>query len=396
MKLEPKSEIKVKGSGSSLASTFTDVRGEDAPYQEFKLMSCDRHGWRYDVMKFDSRKPVDISTWARPVKLNRKELRRDPVAGDGVGGVGSQVPMKPMLGADGKPVIGADGRIVMVDAEGRPIHNANGDATPQKGKDGKDKDKEKRKRKFQKKTRQVFLVPEHIRQMRREERHPWVVEDGTGSEVWVGRMEEAAKSETHALFMPAADQVFKFVPAHRWYKFQKRRETHQIAPSLEEAEKMMAKMEKNRELDRWSMRSRSNAANGISAPIAGGATTGASLVYDIGGRSLGPGGRRLKTVDSGMRGLFEEDDEEGVDNRRRRERDRGGEGDFDEVEYEEEFADDEEKMDVEDTRDEEAKEIEVRSILSLLSFNKSTLFFLLYRNVSSANIALQIRLERVI
>lgn len=71
--------------------------------------------------------------------------------------VASHVTMKPMLGADGKPVIGADGRIVMVDAEERSIHNeAN-------RKDVKDKDKGKRKRKFQKKTRQVFLVPEHIR-----------------------------------------------------------------------------------------------------------------------------------------------------------------------------------------------------------------------------------------
>ena len=111
-------------------------------------------------------------------------------------------------------------------------------------------------------------------------------------------------------------------------------------------------------MDRWLMRSRNN-TNGVAAPIAGGATTGASLVYDFGGRSLGPGGRRLKTVDAGMRGLFEEDDEEGVDTRRRREREMGGEGDMDEMEYEEEFADDEEKMDLEDTRDEEAKEIEV-------------------------------------
>ena len=146
--------------------------------------------------------------------------------------------MKPMLGPDGKPVIGADGRIVMVDAEGRPIHNTN-DTAMQKAKDNKDKDKdkEKRKRKFQKKTKQVFLIPEHIRQLRREERYPWVIEDGAGSEVWVGRMEEAAKSETHALFMPAADNIFKFVPAHRWYKFQKKPSHH--VPNLEEAESLV-------------------------------------------------------------------------------------------------------------------------------------------------------------
>ena len=50
--------------------------------------------------------------------------------------------------------------------------------------------------------------------------------------------EEASKSETHALFMPAADNVFKFVPANRWYKFQKR--TTRGASSLEEAEKLVS------------------------------------------------------------------------------------------------------------------------------------------------------------
>lgn len=37
-------------------------------------------------------------------------------------------------GPDGKPVIGVDGRIVMVDAEGRPIHTAEGSLN---GMDGK-------------------------------------------------------------------------------------------------------------------------------------------------------------------------------------------------------------------------------------------------------------------
>lgn len=81
------------------------------------------------------------------------------------------------------------------------------------------------------------------------------------------------------------------------------------------------------------------------------------------GQSLGPGGRRLRTVDAGMRGLFDEDDEEaldGEDRRRKREKEYGGEGDMDEMEYEEDFADDEEKMEPEGMEDEEAKELEVR------------------------------------
>jgi hypothetical protein len=175
-------------------------------------------------MKFDSRKTIDISTWEEPIKLNRKELRREEP------GSSSQVPAGHMLGPDGKPVIGADGNIVMVDADGRPIAKDGGEVQ------SKDKDKGKAggRKKFQKKTRQVFLVPEAIRQLRREERYPWVMEDAKQNEMWVGKLEEVARAETHALFMPAAQEFFKFVPANRWYKFQKKPK-HRVL-GLEEAE----------------------------------------------------------------------------------------------------------------------------------------------------------------
>lgn len=86
-----------------------------------------------------------------------------------------------------------------------------------------------------------------------------------------------------------------------------------------------------------------------------------SLVHNS-GQSLGPGGRKLKAVDSGMDHLFE-DDEDGADGaRRRRNRELGEEGDLDEQVYENDFADDEEHMEVDDN-DEEAKELEVRFFL---------------------------------
>ena len=62
-------------------------------------------------------------------------------------------------------------------------------------------------------------------------------------------------------------------------------------------------------------------------------------------------------MDSGSAGLF--DDDEDGDVKRRREKEYGAEGDLDEQVYEEDFADDEEHMDVEENKDEEAKEIEV-------------------------------------
>lgn len=80
-----------------------------------------------------------------------------------------------------------------------------------------------------------------------------------------------------------------------------------------------------------------------------------SLVHDA-GQSLGPGGRKLRAVDDGMN-LFGEDDED-LAAQKRKAREYGKEGDMDEAVYEEDFADDEEKMDV-DNEDEEAKELEV-------------------------------------
>jgi transcription initiation factor TFIIF subunit alpha len=184
-----------------------ELKLPDTPFQEFKVMSSALNGWKYDVMKFDSRKPVDLTAWRAPIKLNRKEMRRDDASG-------TQVAVGPML-LDGKPVVGPDGKFVMVDAEGKPIQAADpkgkGPAAAANG-----------KKKFQKKTRQVYVVPEEVRHLRREERYPWVMEDSTGAEMWLGQLEDISKSGTHAFFMPAANDIFKFVPAHRWYKFQKK------------------------------------------------------------------------------------------------------------------------------------------------------------------------------
>jgi transcription initiation factor TFIIF subunit alpha len=202
----------------------------EGSYTDYTLVSSALNGWKYDVMKFDSRKPVDILRWAAPVKLNRKDIRRPDAS---VNGPELPKAVGPMLGPDGKPVIGADGRIVMVDAEGKPIH---GDGTQGSS---KSKNGTGSKRRFHKKTKQVFKVPEATRQLRKEERYPWVMEDATGTEMWVGKMEDVVKAETQAFFMPASNNTFKFVPAHRWYKFQKRPNYH--IPNLEEAEALVCR-----------------------------------------------------------------------------------------------------------------------------------------------------------
>ncbi|KAI6047182.1 hypothetical protein EDC04DRAFT_2556516 [Pisolithus marmoratus] len=321
----------------------------EGEYSEYKLMSSALNGWKYDVMRFDSRKMIDISTWEAPIKLNRKELRRQET-------VEEQIPVRPMLGPDGKPVVGTGGRIVMVDADGRPISNSTGEE-PVKERDLKGKGTANGKKKAQRKTRQVFKVPEDVRQLRREERYPWVMEDGRRNEVWVGQLEEVSKAENYALLMPAQQDIFKFVPAHRWYKFHKKPKHH--IPDLQEAESLMARLQKNKDPERWLLHRRlgqrpSAATSAMFKADPDAVVGGAPLVYNA-TQSRGPGGRSLMSVNRGSRGL--EEDEEGSGRRVKKEDD--AEGHLDEQLFDDDVADDDEH-EAQDMDEEEAKELEER------------------------------------
>ncbi|KAI1782210.1 hypothetical protein LXA43DRAFT_1148902 [Ganoderma leucocontextum] len=213
------------------ADDNTTPQPPERPFTEYRLMSSKLNGWMYDVMMFESRKRVEINDWAMPVKLNRKDQHRiDPAAQPS-----QQQAVMPMVGSDGK--------------QGQEVEW------------------------FQKKTRQVFLVPEATRQLRRDEKFPWVIEDGGQKEVQV------------------AD--FQKKPSHH-------------IPNWEEAETLMTKLQKRKDATHWTLRQKTEQA----------AASSSSLVHSA-GQSRGHGGRKLRTVDSGTYGLFGDDDEEGVDSKRR-------------------------------------------------------------------------------
>ena len=126
----------------------------------------------------------------------------------------------------------------------------------------------------------------------------------------------------------------------------------------------MSQIEKNKDPERWLLRRRNGqgpseaTAAMFKSERAGSAAPGSS------GQSYGPGGRRLRTVDNGMSLFGDDDDEEGVDRKRRMKRELGAEGDLDELDFEEDVQDDDEKIEP-DGEDEEAKELEVRASGSL-------------------------------
>ena len=131
----------------------------------------------------------------------------------------------------------------------------------------------------------------------------------------------------------------------------------------------MEQQKKNRDPEFWLMRRRNGQAPSAAtsaifkAEAEGRVLTGGSgSLVQSSGQSLGPGGRRLKAVDKDTNGLFE-DDEDGEPRRRKKEDD--GEGDMDEMLFDEEFADDDEGEAV-DNEDEEAKELEVTDFMSYI------------------------------
>jgi transcription initiation factor TFIIF subunit alpha len=124
----------------------------------------------------------------------------------------------------------------------------------------------------------------------------------------------------------------------------------------------MEQQKKNRDPEFWLMRRRNGQAPSAAtsaifkAEAEGRVLTGGSgSLVQSAGQSLGPGGRRLKAVDKDSSDLFGEN--ENGESRRRKKED-SGEGDMDEMLFDEEFADDDEGEGV-DNEDEEAKELEV-------------------------------------
>lgn len=170
---------------------------------------------------------------------------------------------------------------------------------------------------FKRKTRQINLMDDDKRKLRYEEYYPWVMEDYEGKNVYVGNYEAGASEQTHVLFAFDKDG-FKMIPAEKVYRFNPRNKYATL--TLEEAE---AKMEKKSSVPRWLMRHMEDQSGleGDKDYRYRNATPGSSGQINIsrgGNRSRG-----LRTV-AGASNCNDRDQ------------------DHDDLDYDEEFADDEE------------------------------------------------------
>lgn len=256
---------------------------------------------RHHILKFHTKQDVDIlKSFHQPVRMHRKDpqniqfqLTRQQMdqrkreaaerlenGEDGANGVNSIDPDNPDAPADMSQVAPDGGA------------------------------RRQRRNLFKRKTKQVRVMDEKKRQLRYEEYYPWVVEDYTGDNVYVGSYEAGSSESTHVLFV-FDKNCFKMVPAEKVYKFTPRNKYATL--TLEEAE---ARMEKNLSAPRWLMKHMDEGDGSDVRFRRNGASTPGASGPPLAGR---PG--RMKTV----QGSANDKD-----------------SDHDELDFDEEFADDEE------------------------------------------------------
>ncbi|CAK9441007.1 uncharacterized protein LODBEIA_P48760 [Lodderomyces beijingensis] len=202
------------------------------------------------------------------------------------------------------------------------------------------KARKNKKNMFKKKTKQINLMDEGKRKLRYEEHYPWVIEDYTGKNVYVGNYEAGSTELQNVLFVFDKDG-FKMIPAEKVYRFTPRNKYATL--TLEEAE---AKMERNSSVPRWLMKHMENDSLTEGSPDQRFRNNGSSSNGRAGGGYGGGGGGGRGGVGGGYGG--------GAGGGRGRMRsvlggDSGAsasandrDSDHDDLDFEEEFADDEE------------------------------------------------------
>ncbi|KAG5418959.1 TFG1 [Candida metapsilosis] len=323
-----KKEVTVKNENgnSSPAKNGSPSPAKSEEWQTIPLKSCgpeEIEDIRVHLMKFGTKQDVDIvKDFEKPVRLHRKDPRNmqfhltrqeldqrrkekeeaekerlEREAEDGVEGSSSAQGANPDSMQDSRYNKGsADMSQVAPDGGAR----------------------KNKKKLFKRKTKQINLMDEAKRKLRYEEHYPWVIEDYTGKNVYVGNYEAGSTEQQHVLFVFDKDG-FKMIPAEKVYRFTPRNRYATL--TLEEAE---AKMEKNSSVPRWLMKHMENDSIAEGSPDQRFKNNSPSA----NGRVISNGGaqnRRMRTVMGGDARSVEERD-----------------SDHDDLDFEEEFADDEE------------------------------------------------------
>ncbi|KAI8461177.1 hypothetical protein BY996DRAFT_8432330 [Phakopsora pachyrhizi] len=252
---------------------------------------------------------------------------------------------------------------------------------------------------FKKKTKQVFIASDQLaRMLKREEYQSWLLEDSlTGGEKWIGRFDgstirASSAATTGSSKVPTYEasnymvfcldkngENFTILPCHWFNKFTHCPNYDTLGP--EEAEAAYEKMQKpttKEDVGRWFMQRRgaaagSNSMNPINQLTGNSSSIGISTSDFKRKQSLKPSifdEPQVKAVSvfGGRKGKFTADEDEDVKPKL------GQDGDFDKVDYDEEFANDEEgggNLNDEAMEEDELRELEERMKREMLAAGRA-------------------------
>ncbi|KAF8427790.1 hypothetical protein EV426DRAFT_682948 [Tirmania nivea] len=216
---------------------------EDAStWTTFKLKTTKRElmkGLRYHVMRLQHKNRVDITEpdqFTLPIRLHRRDPRAPPQgAKEEQAALAAEEEGKKLDPEEQKKLEEAQAAKEAEQAATLAAIAPYGGAQRQK------------KNAFKKKTQQVYQTDEAAKKLRYEEYFPWHIEDFDNKNTWVGNLEGALSDGCQAIFVMDGN-CFRMIPVEKWYKFTQRSNFKTL--SIEEAEAVMKKKSKT---PRWLM-----------------------------------------------------------------------------------------------------------------------------------------------
>ncbi|KAK6532228.1 hypothetical protein TWF281_006422 [Arthrobotrys megalospora] len=222
-----------------------DPEPDDDPstYTQYKLVTTKKallRNMRFHCMRLYSKNDVNImdpEEFIRPIKLHRRDPR-GPLQGAKVEPGSNGASLDPDE-KDIDPEEKAKREAEKAEKERQHAENLariapHGGAVKQK------------KNMFKKKTQQVFQRDEEERRLKYEEYFPWFIEDYENKNTWIGNLEGGLSGTSVMLVMD--DGMFKMIPVEKFYRFQPRNNFKTL--SADQAEAAMKQKEK---LNKWFM-----------------------------------------------------------------------------------------------------------------------------------------------
>lgn len=215
---------------------------DTSTWTTFELKTTKRElmkGLRYHVMRLQHKNRVDITEpdqFTLPIRLHRRDPRAPPQgAKEEQAALAAEEEGKKLDPEEQKKLEEAQAAKEAEQAATLAAIAPYGGAQRQK------------KNAFKKKTQQVYQTDEVAKKLRYEEYFPWHIEDFDNKNTWVGNLEGALSDGCQAIFVMDGN-CFRMIPVEKWYKFTQRSNFKTL--SIEEAE---AAMKKKSKTPRWLM-----------------------------------------------------------------------------------------------------------------------------------------------